>query len=120
MSTTTTTTRTRSTIYRCRACERARKAAGEKRPVIAKRVDEELEVTITRMDTPPWHQVSRRLLGLPQPHPHCPTCNRAMSFHAIVKGTKNENVPCDGRCMGATGPNCECACGGKNHGRNHL
>ena len=23
---------------------------------------------------------------------------------------------CDGRCMSATGHNCECSCGGKNHG----
>lgn len=26
---------------------------------------------------------------------------------------------CDGRCMGATGHVCECACGGKNHGAAH-
>jgi hypothetical protein len=24
---------------------------------------------------------------------------------------------CDGRCMFAKGGNCECACGGKNHGK---
>jgi hypothetical protein len=23
---------------------------------------------------------------------------------------------CDARCMSARGPNCECSCGGKNHG----
>jgi hypothetical protein len=27
---------------------------------------------------------------------------------------------CDGRCMAATGHNCECACGGKNHGASHA
>jgi hypothetical protein len=25
---------------------------------------------------------------------------------------------CDARCMGAKGHNCECSCGGKNHGIN--
>lgn len=28
--------------------------------------------------------------------------------------------PCDGRCTGATGPNCECSCGGVNHGTGRL
>lgn len=27
---------------------------------------------------------------------------------------------CDPRCEGATGPNCECACGGMNHGAAHV
>lgn len=27
---------------------------------------------------------------------------------------------CDRRCTGARGPNCECKCGGKNHGSEHL
>lgn len=25
---------------------------------------------------------------------------------------------CDARCINATGPNCNCSCGGENHGRN--
>ncbi len=27
---------------------------------------------------------------------------------------------CDARCTGATGPNCECSCGGKNHGTGRV
>lgn len=27
---------------------------------------------------------------------------------------------CGARCMASTGPSCECACGGKNHGRSHC
>lgn len=27
---------------------------------------------------------------------------------------------CDGRCMGAKGPNCDCQCGGANHGANSI
>lgn len=33
-----------------------------------------------------------------------------------VRGTHNPGVPCDSRCTGARGNNCECSCGGKNHG----
>lgn len=36
-----------------------------------------------------------------------------------VLGKLNPEKVCDGRCMGATGPNCECQCGGANHGCNH-
>lgn len=34
-----------------------------------------------------------------------------------VRGTVNPGVRCDARCQGATGPDCECSCGGRNHGR---
>lgn len=34
-----------------------------------------------------------------------------------VNGSYSESHKCDARCMNATGPNCECACGGANHGR---
>lgn len=33
-----------------------------------------------------------------------------------VKGFVTEHV-CDARCTSAKGPNCECSCGGKNHGQ---
>jgi hypothetical protein len=35
-----------------------------------------------------------------------------------VKGFVTEHV-CDARCTSATGFNCECQCGGKNHGADH-
>lgn len=31
-----------------------------------------------------------------------------------------EPTQCDGRCMSALGPNCDCQCGGENHGKNHI
>ena len=37
-----------------------------------------------------------------------------------VRGSYNEEKFCDGRCMGAKGPNCECSCGGENHGMNAM
>lgn len=36
-----------------------------------------------------------------------------------VEGRFSEAHKCDARCMNATGPNCECSCGGQNHGRAH-
>jgi hypothetical protein len=35
----------------------------------------------------------------------------------VLKTTLSEDVPCDARCTSAHGPNCECSCGGKQHGR---
>lgn len=29
----------------------------------------------------------------------------------------DEDCTCDGRCTGARGPNCDCHCGGENHGK---
>lgn len=45
----------------------------------------------------------------------CPEHNCRISW-AMVKGIKTEHV-CDARCTSARGHNCECSCGGKNHGR---
>lgn len=30
------------------------------------------------------------------------------------------HTPCDERCTNASGPSCDCACGGVNHGSGHL
>src|SRR5271166_3477779 len=32
-----------------------------------------------------------------------------------VQGITVPEVPCDARCTGAKGHNCQCSCGGKNH-----
>lgn len=45
----------------------------------------------------------------------CPWCGESMG-HGIIYGTYNSEVECDARCTGAHGHNCECSCGGKNHG----
>lgn len=36
--------------------------------------------------------------------------------HRQLEGRIVADKKCDGRCMGATGHNCECSCGGANHG----
>lgn len=49
----------------------------------------------------------------------CPKCNAHTLNGAKVDGTYSDHK-CGAKCMGATGPNCDCSCGGANHGRNHL
>ena len=36
-----------------------------------------------------------------------------------VRGRYSESRKCDVRCTGAKGHDCECQCGGVNHGRDH-
>lgn len=36
-----------------------------------------------------------------------------------VRGVINAEKPCNGKCKAATGPNCECVCGGEGHGSNY-
>jgi hypothetical protein len=36
-----------------------------------------------------------------------------------VEGIVNYEKPCNAKCKGATGPNCECVCGGEGHGSNY-
>lgn len=47
----------------------------------------------------------------------CPDCGARMKVQTI-RATLTEGV-CDSRCMGALGPDCQCSCGGVNHGRSH-
>lgn len=45
---------------------------------------------------------------------HC-LCDRPLEFKRM-HGRHSETKKCGARCLSATGPNCECQCGGKNHG----
>lgn len=40
--------------------------------------------------------------------------------HVRVQGRYVAEIKCDGRCMGAKGHNCECSCGGANHGSHAM
>lgn len=44
----------------------------------------------------------------------CECGNRVMLLP--VKGITNPDVPCTAKCVNSKGFNCECSCGGKNHG----
>lgn len=48
----------------------------------------------------------------------CSTC-KAYRKSTHVKGRLTGHV-CDARCVHATGSDCECSCGGKNHGKAWL
>jgi len=48
----------------------------------------------------------------------CRGCG-AFRWAAPVFGAYKLDRKCDARCMGATGHNCECQCGGENHGAAH-
>lgn len=51
-------------------------------------------------------------------------CNGVVTMMGVVQGdkyVKTENKPaCDGRCTHASGPHCDCQCGGVNHGTGKL
>jgi hypothetical protein len=51
----------------------------------------------------------------------CPGCGRLHpSARRIVYSAKPSRHVCNALCMGARGPNCECQCGGKNHGAGFI
>lgn len=47
----------------------------------------------------------------------CASCGAFMSSGEL-KGFFNADVKCSARCTNARGNNCECSCGGLNHGAN--
>ena len=49
---------------------------------------------------------------------HCLSHKRELAWTPVNGHYSAEHV-CDSRCMNATGPNCECGCGGANHGRGY-
>lgn len=48
-----------------------------------------------------------------------PHANWPLNWHS-VQGVYNAAHVCDSRCINARGHNCECACGGANHGNAYL
>ena len=58
---------------------------------------------------------------------HCGLCNVPVDYMGEVKrfnparlGKIEWYCPCDGRCINALGPNCDCQCGAANHGKGLL
>jgi hypothetical protein len=49
----------------------------------------------------------------------CATHKRRIEFKQ-VKGTFSPEHVCDARCLCAKGNNCECSCGGANHGKHYA
>lgn len=48
----------------------------------------------------------------------CRGCG-ALVLAKLVRGIYNPRIECSAKCMSATGTQCECSCGGKNHGAGH-
>lgn len=46
----------------------------------------------------------------------CCTHHRVSLRWKLINGVVSDKHVCDARCINAIGPNCECSCGGKNHG----
>lgn len=55
--------------------------------------------------------------------PRCDDTTRGTRAGLVIlkplKAHLNTEKACNARCMNATGPSCECACGGVNHGGSH-
>lgn len=69
-----------------------------------------------------WHTTWQAYEGL-QKHV-CGICNGKIEAMGKVQQERLANTenrwPCDNRCTSAIGPNCDCSCGGKNHGSNMI
>jgi hypothetical protein len=50
----------------------------------------------------------------------CPDCASYRPVGNTVVGRYSTKHQCGAKCMNATGPSCDCSCGGKNHGMNHV
>ena len=86
-------------IYRCKHCAIVRRVAmtGTRRHVGYGRY----EVAYSRDDG--------------KPGPEICTCGRTMVGN-MLKAYLNPAVKCNARCTHAVGFDCECSCGGENHG----
>lgn len=49
----------------------------------------------------------------------CWSC-RAVFKCAEIQGRKSLKHECGAKCRASKGPNCECSCAGKNHGRSYA
>ena len=49
----------------------------------------------------------------------CEEHNKHLVWNQL-SGRVNRDKECNGICMGAVGPSCDCQCGGENHGKNHV
>src|SRR5688572_14840449 len=63
-------------------------------------------------------------ISLPKGEIQCSACTGPIEIMGRVKDTRlvmdAKVCACDGRCTHAKGPNCDCSCGGKNHGTGAL
>lgn len=116
---------TMTIIYRCsKPCEKKQGKKIAKRVTFTVRSHKSLpdkfgyERVLSRDFIAPWGEEFRRYLPHQVPYILCEHCRMFMGGKPL-QGTQNDSVPCDRRCTSATGHNCECSCGGANHGIDH-
>ena len=104
-------------IYRCRRCKATLRIDYEtsvRREFYVAR-DHATGYERQGVRTQHWFRLADGTVTAWLPAKDCPRCGRLMERKSIV-GTLNPSIPCNPKCMGATGPVCECSCGGENHG----
>ena len=93
-------------LYRCRSCEHRTGHARLWRETF--RVQQHL-----------WTATDGRThRGFEPPVSSCGGCQRP-TRGATIRGQFSAAHRCDSRCIYAKGPDCECSCGGANHGAGH-
>ncbi len=70
-------------------------------------------------ETVPIHYNGHNAAGLLAAGLNCPVHRKFLKFTAL-EGRVNDAKECNGVCMAAVGPSCDCSCGGENHGSNHV
>ena len=103
-------------IYNCKRCKRGRRVdypLGNSKQGFYR-----VDAAGNRIPSAVW--IAARVRGFIEyggdtEHGICPSCFRAMDYGQLKAYLKPEHK-CDARCTGARGPNCECSCGGANHG----
>jgi len=50
---------------------------------------------------------------------YCDICHHQLRWDQLYASYSAERE-CNGVCMGAVGPSCDCSCGGENHGKGHV
>lgn len=114
---------TRSFLGKCKSCKRALQIDGvEAEAVETKRTPSGKVISPRRVS---WQMGAARTPlaaawnGKWQIAATCPRCGAAMMVQAVA-GTYSAEHICGARCLASTGPNCECSCGGRNHGKSHA
>ena len=121
----TTTTKDAPVLYRCRACERATKHTQLWRETFSRTTvrtswwNPSVRQRVTDRRITWTDQTGRQHRSEYPPVRNCRRCQRPTGGEAI-RGTFSPHKRCDARCMYAKGPNCECNCGGANHGAGHA
>lgn len=104
-------------IYNCKRCKLGRRVEYPE-----SRVGSAFRINASGKSVPPGIYIMRCGGGRPTEYGGdvemglCPSCHKMMAF-AHLKGRISEVHICDARCMASRGPNCECSCGGANHGK---